>query len=91
MSKSIWDHSYTNAAGTTIREAYFTSQDENDAITLRDIGGQFLRLEDQSEFTYATAERRGRQWWVTVRDGKSPRYQIFAHKADAIDLILGSE
>lgn len=90
MSKSIWNHSYTNPAGTTIREAYFTSQDANDAITLRDIGGKFLSLEDQAEFIYATAERHDGRWVVTIRDGKTPR-QIFTRKADAIDLILGSE
>lgn len=90
MSKSIWDHSYKTAAGTTIREAYF--QDEKDAFTLRDYDGKTLSLEDYSEFVYATAERKpGNVWWVTVRDGKSPRYQRVYSKQAAIDLVLGKE
>lgn len=81
-----WDRTRKNDAGTTIREAYF--QDEKEAFTLFDIGGKFLKLEDLSEFVYATAVRQKGRWEVQIRDGKTPR-QFVARKDDAIDLILG--
>lgn len=82
-----WDRTRKNDAGTTIREAYF--QDEKEAFTLFDIGGKFLKLEDLSEFVYATAHRnRGRLWDVTVRSDP-PRREIYLTKQQAIDVILG--